>query len=83
MQRQFVANIFAAISANPRIRFASFWNLADWSEADLDFLESYFGLSDPVFREYLGSLGMRSAADGAAKPAYAEFLARLAELRGG
>lgn len=83
MQRQFVANMFAVIAANPRIRFASFWHLADWSVADLDFLEAYFGLSDPAFREFLGSLGMRSAADGAAKPAYAEFLARLAELRGG
>jgi hypothetical protein len=32
-------------------------------------------------REYLGSLGLRAAADGAAKPAYAEFLAGLQQIR--
>lgn len=82
LQRQFVAALFEAVSAQPQIRMVSFLQLSDWPEAACDYFLGYYGSSDPVFREYLCSLGLYTY-DEQAKPAYAEFLAGLARLRGG
>jgi hypothetical protein len=82
LQRQFVAALFEAVSAQPQIRMVSFLQLSDWPEAACDYFLGYYGSSDPVFREYLCSLGLYTYAE-QAKPAYAEFLAGLARLRGG
>jgi len=79
-QMEFVDAVFAEIAASPRIRFVSFLHLADWSPAELDLFELYYGLTDPRFREYLGTLGMREHADGAAKAAWAAFIAGLSGI---
>ena len=76
-QRAFVENLFVEMGLDPEIRFMSLLQLADWSAAELDVFEDYYGLSDPMFREYLGTLGLRENADGATKPSYAEFLLGL------
>jgi hypothetical protein len=45
--------------------------LHDMSPSELAIQEAYFGLSDPAFLTFLGSLGMRSyAGSGAAKTAW-------------
>lgn len=80
LQRQFVENMFIALAGDPTIRFASFLHLADWTDSELDTFEQYYGTSLPLFREYLGTLGLRESADGAAKPAYTEFLDGLDRL---
>ncbi|MCR9246733.1 MAG: hypothetical protein NXI31_16995 [bacterium] len=76
-QRRFVQNVFLALRSRPDIRFCSFLHLGDWGPSELDRFESYYGLSDPRFREFLGTLGMREHDDGAAKPSYTEFLVGL------
>ena len=74
MQRDFVQNVFAEIAMEPRMRFTSFLQLADWGPAELDTFQTYYGLADPRFREYLGTLGMREHDDGAEKLAWPAFV---------
>jgi hypothetical protein len=76
-QRQFIENFFAAVEAYPSVRFVSVLQLADWSEAQCDAFADYYGLGSlPTAREFLCSLGLRERT-GAAKPAYAPFLAAV------
>ncbi len=82
LQRQFVAALFETVMTQPRIRMVSFLQLSDWPDGACDYFLAYYGTSDPVFREYLCSLGLYTYEE-QAKPAYAEFLAGLARLRGG
>jgi hypothetical protein len=79
-QRQFIANSFTYFQSNPKLRFASCLQLGDWDPAYVTLLLSYYGVPDPVFAEYLGTLGLRDWVTGAAKPAYAEFLSGLLAL---
>lgn len=79
-QRQFIANCFAHFQLNPSLRFASCLQLGDWDPAVVAFFVSYYGVSAPLFAEYLGTLGLRDWATGAAKPAYAEFVSGLLSL---
>ncbi len=78
-QRAFVENVFAYLQTDPDLRFVSFLHLADWTAADLDLFETYYGISDPAFREFLGTLGMHQQ-DGTARLAWAAYLAGLNDL---
>jgi hypothetical protein len=78
-QRQFVANMFDAIQAHSEIRFVSFVTLVDFSPEICNTLYGYYGVAQPVFKEYLCTLGMVGY-DGQTKPAYVEFIARLTEF---
>tara|TARA_R110002073_G_scaffold66506_2_gene165953 strand:+ start:7105 stop:8229 length:1125 start_codon:yes stop_codon:yes gene_type:complete len=80
LQRQFVQAIFSALVGQPRIRFCSMLHLADWSSAELDTFQTYYGINDPLFREYLGSLGLREHATGNAKTAWTQFIQGLNSL---
>jgi len=79
LQARFVENIFTAIAAHPEIRFVSFLQLGDWSDATCDFYSGYYGVGLDTFREYLCTLGLRTYS-GEAKPAYQVFLDRLESL---
>jgi hypothetical protein len=73
MQQQFIINLFSALANRPQIRLAAYMHIADWTESELDTIVGYYGIPDPKFREYMGTLGLLWA-DGSAKPAYAEFI---------
>jgi len=79
-QRQFIANCFGAFQANPTLRFASCLQLGDWDPALVAWFATYYGVSAPLFAEFLGTLGLRDWATGAAKPAFAEFVNGLLSL---
>lgn len=79
-QRQFVENLFAAVKDRPQIRYIGFFMLSDFRTEDLDLLVSYYGVTVPLFREYLATLGVRRN-DGTEKPAYDELLAGLSGLQ--
>ncbi len=76
LQQQFIVNMFSALSARPQIRLAACMHIADWTESELDEIVGYYGIDDPKFREYLGTLGLLWA-DGTPKPAYQSFLSGL------
>lgn len=71
-QAAFIRTAFAFWDANPTtVRLMDFTWLHDMSPAELAIQEAYFGLSDPAFLTFLGSLGMRSySGAGAAKSAW-------------
>lgn len=79
-QRQFVENLFKALSTRPQIRFFSYFLLGDLSNAECDNLTVYYGLSVPAFREYLCSLGLYTGS-GDAKPGFAAFIDGLKQIR--
>ncbi|MEM7202499.1 MAG: hypothetical protein AAF628_19665 [Planctomycetota bacterium] len=80
LQRQFVANVFAAIAQDPGIRYVSFRQLADWSRSEVTRLAETHAVTAPGLPEFLATLGLREHADGAAKPAYAQFLRGLSGM---
>lgn len=71
-QAAFLRNLLAASTATPRIALVSLTWLSDMSPEEAVALAKYYGLTDPCFTAYLGSIGLRRA-DGRAKPAL-EFL---------
>lgn len=80
LQRQFIAALFEAVSAQPQVRMVSIFQLADWPGAACDYFLNYYGTDTPRFREYLCSLGLYTA-DGEAKPAFQAFVEGLALVR--
>jgi len=82
-QARFVAQAFRAWDAHrSRIKILSFTWLHDLSQADADAFASEFGIQDPIFIEYLRTLGLRTwPAGGQPKKAFRQL--RLeAGLRG-
>lgn len=71
-QAAFIRTAFAFWDANPTtVRLMDFTWLHDMSPAELAIQEAYFGLSDPAFITFLGTLGMYSyAGAGAPKVAW-------------
>ena len=63
-----------------RIEYMEFTWMNDQSESQLDVWEEYYGLNQPHFREFLGTLGLRDE-NGRNKAGY-ERLLREAEARG-
>lgn len=71
-QAAFIRTAFAFWDANPdEVRLMDFTWMHDMSPSELAIQEAYFGLSDPAFLTFLGTLGMRSyAGAGAPKNAW-------------
>lgn len=73
LQAEFVGAVFQtwdSLAAN--IRHISFFQLTDWSQAEVDTLAVYYGFpSNTLFKEYLRTLGLRTwPGNGANKLAY-------------
>ncbi|MFG0306294.1 MAG: GC-type dockerin domain-anchored protein [Phycisphaerales bacterium JB040] len=79
-QGEFLRELRGAVLARPRIRFVSVLQLADWSGPTLDFLEGVYGLSDPRFREFLGTLGL-AWEDATPKAGFPDLLDLISGLR--
>jgi len=72
-QAEFVTELFKAWDAqNDHISVVSYSFLTDFSPAEVDEFETYYGLSNPAFLAYLGTLGLRSHT-GTHRPAYDRF----------
>lgn len=73
LQAEFVRQVFSAWDAHAdRIRLVIFTWLTDVSPRSLRDMESYYGISQPAFLEYLGTLGLRTyPAAGADKAGFA------------
>ncbi len=69
-QAAFITEAFAAWDRHAeQVELLEFVWMHDISESALDTYESYYGLSDPCFLEYLATLGLKSH-DGTEKPAW-------------
>ncbi len=79
MQQQFVTNIFAAMAAQPAIRYCSFMQMADYTPAEVASFSTYYGISQPLFLEYLATLGLVGSS-GVSKAAFAALLTGLASV---
>jgi hypothetical protein len=72
-QAEFVRDLFAAWDDHKdQIKVVNFVYMHDISQADIDRMVGYYGLNDPKFAAYLGTLGLRTS-DGQDKPAWATF----------
>jgi exo-beta-1,3-glucanase (GH17 family) len=78
-QQQFVQNVFSALAAQTSIRFCSFMQLADYTAAEVATFETYYGISQPEFVEYLSTLGFVDDT-GVAKGAFQALLTGLATV---
>ncbi len=73
-QASFVTNAFAAWDENDTAITRMLWNWqTDITQAALDDFEQAFGLSDPCFLEYLGTLGLRNR-DASIKQGWTRFV---------
>ncbi len=83
LQRQFVVEVFQAWDRYAdRIPLLYFFNLSEWSPAQVDQLALYYGAATPEFKEFLRTLGLRTyAGAGTDKPAFTQLKAE-AQARG-
>lgn len=74
-QAQFYQNVFAAWDEHyDNIKYLTIFKSTDWSHETVEILGEYYELSDPIFLEYLRTLGVRTwDGDGTNKLAY-EFI---------
>ena len=80
-QAEFVTELFKAWDAQKdHISVVSYSFLTDFSPSEVDVFETYYGISNPAFLAYLGTLGLRRH-DGSHRPAYDRFEAE-ASARG-
>jgi hypothetical protein len=82
-QQQFVNELFAAWDEHPeQIRLVTFVWLHDIVPAAVDTFGKYYGVSSTAFRDYLGTLGLRTYKNaGSDKPAFTS-LKQQAKARG-
>ncbi|NOQ71061.1 MAG: T9SS type A sorting domain-containing protein [Crocinitomix sp.] len=80
LQAEFYTAVFEAWDKHyDNIKYLTIFKSTDWSNADVEFLSEYYGIDDPIFLEYLRTLGVRTwDGDGTNKLAY-EFI--LCELK--
>jgi hypothetical protein len=78
-QQQFVANVFASLTAQTAIRYCSFMQMADYTPAEVSTYSAYYGISQPLFVEYLSTLGLIDS-NGVSKAAFAALLTGLASV---
>lgn len=72
-QAEFVRDLFAAWDEHKdQITVVNFVYMHDISQADTDRMVGYYGLNDPKFAAYLGTLGLRTS-DDKDKPAWTVF----------
>ena len=74
-QATFVRNMFSSWDAHAgQIRIVNFVGLTDASPQQISDYQTYYGISDPIFLSYLGTLGLRTwPGAGANKPAFDAF----------
>jgi hypothetical protein len=79
LQAQFFSEVFLAWDKHyDHIKYLTIFKSTDWSLADVEFFGEYYGIDDPVFLEYLRSLGVRTwDGDGSHKLAYEFILCEL------
>lgn len=74
-QADFVTAVFDALGKNhARIAAANFFLFYDFSEAQLDTFQKYYGIPDPRFRAFLATLGLKRP-DTTPRPAWDRFVA--------
>ncbi|GAB5415975.1 MAG: hypothetical protein Crog4KO_07560 [Crocinitomicaceae bacterium] len=71
-QADFFTEVFSAWDDHyDNIKYLTIFKTTDWSQADIQIFEQYYGISDPAFLEYLRTLGVRTwAGDGTDKLAF-------------
>lgn len=79
LQSEFIEAMFSAWDTHmDRIKYMGYFLTTDWSQATVDTLAVYYGISDPAFLEYLRTLGLRTNPDaGMHKAAYYTMLCEL------
>lgn len=61
LQAEFIRQLFTAWDAHAaQVRLVSFTFLTDLSSANVEILKEYYRFDDPVFLEFLGTLGLRT-----------------------
>lgn len=61
LQADFYSEVFNAWDTHyDRIKYLTIFKTTDWSPADIQVFETYYGISDPAFLEYLRTLGIRT-----------------------
>lgn len=76
LQAAFVREVDAATRERPRVRAVHWFLLNDWSPLTVNAFTAFFGINDPAFEEYLGSLGLYTAG-GVRKQGYPDLLGLL------
>ncbi len=78
-QAEFYTNVFQAWDLHiENIKYLTIFKSTDWSSADVIEIGESFGLDDPIFLEYLRTLGVRTwEGDGTNKIAYEIILCEL------
>lgn len=78
-QAEFYQHVFSAWDTyQDNIKYLTIFKSTDWSQASIDTFEIYYGISDPIFLEYLATLGVRNwEGDGSNKLAYGTILCEL------
>jgi len=80
LQSTFFTNFFAAIKNHPEaIVGASVFKLDEWTSQYCDALGQYYGSADPLFLEYLCTLGLLSE-DGTPKLAYSNLFSLMKQF---
>jgi len=61
LQAQFYENVFTAWDTHyDNIKYITFFKTTDWSQQTVNDLGVYYGFSDPIFLEFLRTLGVRT-----------------------
>ncbi len=78
-QAQFYESVFQAWDDQyDHIKYLTIFKTSDWSQTDVDSFAVYFGINDPIFKEYLRTLGVRTwPGNGQNKVAYGQILCEL------
>lgn len=79
LQAEFFSAVFNAWDEHyDNIKYLTVFKSTDWSFEDVEFFEEYLGIDDPIFLEYLRTLGVRTwDGDGTNKLAYEMILCEL------
>ena len=75
-QARFVSQLFAAWDQHAdQIEFVGYFQLTDFSPSTVDYYVGYYGYDVPIFRAFLGTLGLRTwAGSGSHKLAWDQFV---------
>lgn len=79
MQADFFTNVFEAWDEQyDHIKYLSVFQSTDWSQDFVDTIAIYYGINDPIFKEFLRTLGVRTFLGyGTDKLAYDRILCEL------
>ena len=77
VQADFVRQLYRAWDENAaRVPLVTFFTMHDYAPKQVEDFAAYYGVSDPKFKDYLGTLGLRSyAGAGTDKPSWGVFVA--------